>query len=282
MSTATIDVATAARADARRRPRRRHRPPSCAAPTLGPAPAHHADVRARCAGAVARSSRSSPTGSPGRAWSSSASRPRSRRRAATPPSPTRARQQRHRHRAGHPAARRHRGQRFLIWFNGLGRRARSWATARSGSIRTLVDRVIDDRVPSFMRVDVERRAPHRGRAARSVADAAYFEYFSLDEVNDTLRSVRLSLILGTVITTALGVLAGSVRRPPRGAPGRRRGAGGQGDRRRAARHPARAHRRPRPQRARELVQRHGQPRSRPGSSATPASRPTSATSCGRR
>jgi len=39
-------------------------------------------------------------------------------------------------------------------------------------------------------------------------NAAYFEFFSLDEVSDTLRSVRLSLVLGAVITTALGVLAG--------------------------------------------------------------------------
>jgi two-component system sensor histidine kinase MtrB len=39
---------------------------------------------------------------------------------------------------------------------------------------------------------------------------AYFEFFNLDEVNDTLRSVQLSLILGTMITTALGVMAGSL------------------------------------------------------------------------
>ncbi len=38
---------------------------------------------------------------------------------------------------------------------------------------------------------------------------AYFEYFSLAEVNQTLDSVRLALILGTLITTALGVMAGS-------------------------------------------------------------------------
>jgi len=39
---------------------------------------------------------------------------------------------------------------------------------------------------------------------------AYFEFFNLDEVNDTLRSVQLSLVLGTMITTALGVMAGSL------------------------------------------------------------------------
>lgn len=39
--------------------------------------------------------------------------------------------------------------------------------------------------------------------------ATYFEFFSLDEVDRTLRSVQLALVLGGVITTALGVLAGS-------------------------------------------------------------------------
>ena len=56
-------------------------------------------------------------------------------------------------------------------------------------------------------------------------------------------------------------LRGAARRrsPPRRAvrPVRRRRPGGQGDRRWASRHPARTDRRPRPQRARQLVQRHG-------------------------
>ncbi|HUF97853.1 MAG TPA: HAMP domain-containing sensor histidine kinase [Ilumatobacter sp.] len=40
-------------------------------------------------------------------------------------------------------------------------------------------------------------------------NSAYFEFFSLEEVNNALQSVQLSLILGTMITTALGVLAGT-------------------------------------------------------------------------
>jgi signal transduction histidine kinase len=71
-----------------------------------------------------------------------------------------------------------------------------------------VDRVVRDGVPSRMIVDID------GSLFLAVGyqlppSAAYFEYFSLDDVNATLRSVRLSLILGTIITTALGVVAGS-------------------------------------------------------------------------
>ncbi len=40
--------------------------------------------------------------------------------------------------------------------------------------------------------------------------AAYFEFISLDEVRSTLRSVGLSLLLAGGITTALGVILGSV------------------------------------------------------------------------
>ncbi len=67
--------------------------------------------------------------------------------------------------------------------------------------------MINDATPASMRVEV-------GNELNIVVghplpnNAAYFEFFSLDEVTDTLRSVRLSLVLGTVITTALGVLAG--------------------------------------------------------------------------
>lgn len=38
--------------------------------------------------------------------------------------------------------------------------------------------------------------------------AQYFEFFSLEEANDTLRNVALSLLLAAVITTGLGVLVG--------------------------------------------------------------------------
>jgi two-component system, OmpR family, sensor histidine kinase MtrB len=97
-------------------------------------------------------------------------------------------------------------ERTLIWF------ANDWTAGQVGYDETklpqeLVDRVIADGTPQIMRVRV-------GDELNIVigqplpGDGAYFEFFSLDEVNSTLRSVQLSLILGTAITTALAVLAG--------------------------------------------------------------------------
>ena len=72
------------------------------------------------------------------------------------------------------------------------------------------------------------------------------------------------------------------RRPPCRPSGRRRLRSRQGDRRRPPRDAARPDRRSRSRRARQLVQRHGEPRCSSASSATPASPPTSRTSCARR
>jgi signal transduction histidine kinase len=97
-------------------------------------------------------------------------------------------------------------ERPLIWYNG------QWTPGNpryveSALPQALTDRVINESTASWMRVKV-------GNELNIVVghplpnNAAYFEFFSLDEVTDTLRSVRLSLVLGAVITTALGVLAG--------------------------------------------------------------------------
>jgi two-component system sensor histidine kinase MtrB len=97
-------------------------------------------------------------------------------------------------------------QRPLVWYEG------QWTAGRAGyddSVlpASLIERVTVDGVSASMRVEV-------GNELNIVVgqwlapNAAYFEFFSLDEVDDTLGSVRLSLILGTIITTALGVLAG--------------------------------------------------------------------------
>jgi signal transduction histidine kinase len=98
-------------------------------------------------------------------------------------------------------------QRPLIWYNG------AWSAGQPGydeqSVpQVLVDRVIGDGIAARMIVDVGSE-PNVIVGYWIQSDAAYFEFFSLDEVSDTLQSVRLSLVLGTVITTALGVLAGS-------------------------------------------------------------------------
>lgn len=77
--------------------------------------------------------------------------------------------------------------------------------------QSLVNRVIDDGVAGRMIVDVngEPNIVIGFPIFREEDTAAYFEFFSLNDVADTLQSVRLSLVLGTMITTALGVLAGS-------------------------------------------------------------------------
>ena len=64
-----------------------------------------------------------------------------------------------------------------------------------------------DSVPSRMTINVGNEPtivvgwPLRG-------DNAYFEFFSLDEVNSTLGSIRLSLFFAGIITTGFGVLLG--------------------------------------------------------------------------
>jgi two-component system, OmpR family, sensor histidine kinase MtrB len=102
-------------------------------------------------------------------------------------------------------------QRALIWY----RPSQEWYTARDAPARyeasaipaSLVNRVIDDAVPARMVVDIA------GETTIVVGwpvpgSGAYFEFFSLDDVNNTLQSVRLSLVFAGIITTGLGVLLG--------------------------------------------------------------------------
>ena len=86
-------------------------------------------------------------------------------------------------------------------------------------------------------------------------------------------------LLTTAAARCSAVWVGEPGAPAARRPSRRRReaiAGGQ------PRHPPRGARRPRPHRAGRLVQRHGRRPCRTASSATPASPPTSATSCARR
>ena len=100
-------------------------------------------------------------------------------------------------------------ERPLIWYNDewRGRGTGYDETAVPEALRTTV---VDDRVASRMIVTVGSE-PNLlvGYPLDPIDDATYFEFFSLEDVNETLRSVRLSLILGTVITTALGIALGS-------------------------------------------------------------------------
>jgi signal transduction histidine kinase len=95
----------------------------------------------------------------------------------------------------------------LIMYNG------DWALGRTGFDESqlpleLRNRVIEDGLASRMIVEIDNE-PYLAIGYRIQPTAAYFEFFSLGNVNNTLRSVRLSLVLGTIITTALGVVAGS-------------------------------------------------------------------------
>ena len=99
-------------------------------------------------------------------------------------------------------------QRPLVWYNDV------WTPGRTGYDQSqlpqaLVDRVIADGVASRMTVTVEDEKNVVVGYQLASNDAAYFEFFSLDEVDNTLQSVRLSLVLGAMFTTALGVLVGS-------------------------------------------------------------------------
>jgi signal transduction histidine kinase len=94
----------------------------------------------------------------------------------------------------------------VIWYN-QGWQSRSVDYNQQKIPQQLVDQVIEQSEPGFMRIrvgselDVVVGHPLPG-------NAAYFEFFSLEEVASNLRSLRLALVLGTIITTALGVLAG--------------------------------------------------------------------------
>lgn len=98
-------------------------------------------------------------------------------------------------------------ERPLIWYNGewRGRRTGYDEAAVPEALRT---KVIDDGVASRMIVTVGSE-PNLLVGYRIDNVSSYFEFFSLEEVNETLRSIRLSLVLGTIITTALGIALGS-------------------------------------------------------------------------
>ena len=99
-------------------------------------------------------------------------------------------------------------QRALIWSNDQW-----WAASNryqsSALPQALVDRVIDDVVPARMINEVDGE-PHVVIGWPLEEGAAYFEFFTLDEVSTTLQSVQLSLYLAGGITIALAIVAGVV------------------------------------------------------------------------
>jgi two-component system, OmpR family, sensor histidine kinase MtrB len=99
-------------------------------------------------------------------------------------------------------------QRPLIWY----RPSQDWygGTGRFQAAvlpEELVQRVVTDAIPARMIVDVAGEANLVvGWPLPDVG--AYFEFFSMADINSTLGSVRLALILAGVITTGLGVMVG--------------------------------------------------------------------------
>lgn len=87
------------------------------------------------------------------------------------------------------------------WYGGVGRYQAELLPD------DLIDRVNDDAVASRMVVDIGGE-PNLVVGWPLPGAGSYFEFFSLDEVNNTLGSVRLALILAGAITTGLGVLLG--------------------------------------------------------------------------
>jgi two-component system, OmpR family, sensor histidine kinase MtrB len=71
----------------------------------------------------------------------------------------------------------------------------------------LQERVIEDRIPSQMVYEEGQPVLAIGIPLTDV-DASYFEIVPLEQVRDTLNSVRVSLLGAAAITTAVGVLLG--------------------------------------------------------------------------
>jgi len=94
----------------------------------------------------------------------------------------------------------------VVWYNGTSLGVETGAEQRLP--RELEQHVTEDLAPAMMTVDDGDRT--RLWVGYSIErNQAYFQAFDLSEVGDTLRSIQLSLVIGTMITTALGVLAGS-------------------------------------------------------------------------
>jgi two-component system sensor histidine kinase MtrB len=87
------------------------------------------------------------------------------------------------------------------WYGGVGQYQSEALPA------DLIERVNGDGVAARMVVDIGGE-PNLVVGWPLPGTGSYFEFFSLDEVNNTLGSVRLALILAGAITTGLGVLLG--------------------------------------------------------------------------
>ena len=96
---------------------------------------------------------------------------------------------------------------FVLQWNG------TWSPPTSGlselSIpESLRERVITENIDARMITDIDGETYEVVGISLEGVNAQYFEFFSLEEDNETLSNVALSLLLAATITTGLGVLVG--------------------------------------------------------------------------
>jgi two-component system, OmpR family, sensor histidine kinase MtrB len=96
---------------------------------------------------------------------------------------------------------------FVLRWNG------EWSPPTSGLSESsipeaLQERVITENIDARMITEVDGRTYEIVGISLEGVNAQYFEFFDLEEDNDTLSNVALSLLLAATITTGLGVLAG--------------------------------------------------------------------------
>jgi two-component system, OmpR family, sensor histidine kinase MtrB len=98
-------------------------------------------------------------------------------------------------------------ERYVIYFRN------EWSATSAGFGENSIppelrDRIIEQGVDSRMITEVNGETNEVVGIPLQSVGAAYFQFFSLEEDNETLSNVALSLLLAATITTGLGVLVG--------------------------------------------------------------------------
>ena len=97
----------------------------------------------------------------------------------------------------------------LLYFRG------TWTGDNARFSSNVIDRdmlvaIIDNREPRTMRIEVDKELVLAIGIPLDSADAAYFEFPSMQDVRSTLNSINLALTLAAIITTLLGVFLGAI------------------------------------------------------------------------
>jgi len=97
----------------------------------------------------------------------------------------------------------------LLYFRG------TWTGDNARFSSNVIDRnmlvaTIDNREPRTMRIEVDKELVLAIGIPLDSADAAYFEFPSMQDVRSTLNSINLALTLAAIITTLLGVFLGAI------------------------------------------------------------------------